>query len=117
MSKFNVLFVGASWVNFGGAEGPWDHASWLQKKLEDQLNVVGIVDPDGISTSFTQNPFGDSSLYIRLTGETGAEEVIKFPGPDAFYSEMSAIVDAVDKQDKALIQSPHSGCGNDVRAG
>ena len=36
--------------------------------------------PDGISTSFTRNPYGDSSLYIRLPGETGAKKTSSSPG-------------------------------------
>ena len=39
-----VLFIGAGAVNFGGAEGPWDHA----KRLEELggVQVVAIADID-----------------------------------------------------------------------
>ena len=39
-----VLFIGAGAVNFGGAEGPWDHS----RRLEELggVRVVGIADPD-----------------------------------------------------------------------
>jgi hypothetical protein len=40
----NVLFIGASTVNFGGAPGPWDHSRRLEKL--GGVKVVGIADPD-----------------------------------------------------------------------
>lgn len=39
-----IGFVGAGAVNFGGGEGPWDHASQLEKI--GGIRVVGIADPD-----------------------------------------------------------------------
>ena len=44
MEDIRVLFVGAGAVNFGGAEGPWDHS----KRLEQLggVQVVAIADPD-----------------------------------------------------------------------
>lgn len=39
-----VGFIGAGAVNFGGGEGPWDHASRLERI--DGLKVVGVADPD-----------------------------------------------------------------------
>ena len=39
-----IAFIGAGGVNFGGAEGPWDHASRLEKI--GGLSVVGVADPD-----------------------------------------------------------------------
>jgi len=43
-SKLRMAFIGAGGVNFGGAEGPWDHASRLEK-ISD-VSVVGVADPD-----------------------------------------------------------------------
>ncbi len=40
----NVAFIGAGAINFGGAEGPWDHASRLEKL--GCVRIVAIVDPD-----------------------------------------------------------------------
>ena len=40
----NVLFIGSGAVNFGGAEGPWDHSIRLEKL--GGVKVVGIADPD-----------------------------------------------------------------------
>lgn len=43
MVELKVLFVGSGAVNFGGAEGPWDHS----KRLEQLggIRVVAIADP------------------------------------------------------------------------
>ena len=38
-----IAFLGAGFVNFGGLEGPWDHASRLEKI--EGIEVVAIVDP------------------------------------------------------------------------
>ena len=38
-----IAFVGAGAVNFGGTEGPWDHATRLERIKG--LEVVAIVDP------------------------------------------------------------------------
>lgn len=43
-STLRVGFIGAGFVNFGGGEGPWDHASRLERFAE--VHVVGIADPD-----------------------------------------------------------------------
>jgi len=42
--ELKVAFIGAGAANFGGGEGPWDHASRLEKI--PGLRVVGIADPD-----------------------------------------------------------------------
>lgn len=42
-SKIRIGFIGSGAVNFGGAEGPWDHASRLEKM--DDVTFVGIADP------------------------------------------------------------------------
>lgn len=41
--QLNVAFVGAGAVNFGGAEGPWDHASRIERM--QGISVQAIVDP------------------------------------------------------------------------
>lgn len=44
MAELRLLFIGSGAVNFGGAEGPWDHS----KRLEQLggVKVVAIADPD-----------------------------------------------------------------------
>ena len=39
-----VLIIGAGAVNFGGAEGPWDHSRRLERA--EGVRIVGIADPD-----------------------------------------------------------------------
>lgn len=43
-SDLRIGFIGAGGVNFGGAEGPWDHASRLERVAD--IQVVGVADPD-----------------------------------------------------------------------
>lgn len=40
-----VGFLGAGGVNFGGPEGPWDHATRLEKYCSNNVVVTAIVDP------------------------------------------------------------------------
>ncbi len=44
MALCKVLFIGAGAVNFGGAEGPWDHSRRLEQL--GGVQVVAIADPD-----------------------------------------------------------------------
>ena len=39
----SVAFIGAGAVNFGGGDGPWDHATRLERI--DGVKVIAIVDP------------------------------------------------------------------------
>ena len=43
MSVLRIAFVGSGAVNFGGAEGPWDHSARLEQL--GGVDVVAIVDP------------------------------------------------------------------------
>jgi len=46
MDSLKVAFIGAGQVNFGGGEGPWDHASRLEVISKHiPITVVGIADP------------------------------------------------------------------------
>ena len=49
-SSTRVGFIGAGGVNFGSAEGPWDHASRLEhfarSKEFGDIEILGIADPD-----------------------------------------------------------------------
>ncbi|HIJ74555.1 MAG TPA: Gfo/Idh/MocA family oxidoreductase, partial [Candidatus Hydrogenedentes bacterium] len=42
--ELKIGFIGAGDVNFGGGEGPWDHASRLERL--GGVRVVGVADPD-----------------------------------------------------------------------
>jgi len=45
----NIAFIGAGLVNFGGAEGPWNHAQRIEKISLDNkqitINAIAVVDP------------------------------------------------------------------------
>jgi len=43
-SNIKIGFIGAGQVNFGGGEGPWDHASRLEKI--ENVEFCGIAEPD-----------------------------------------------------------------------
>jgi predicted dehydrogenase len=46
MDCLKIAFIGAGQVNFGGGEGPWDHASRLEVISKHiPITVVGIADP------------------------------------------------------------------------
>lgn len=58
-----IAFIGAGGVNFGTSEGPWDHASRLEKysKVNQcKIEVSGVVDPDASRV--------DRVLAIRRNG-------------------------------------------------
>jgi predicted dehydrogenase len=62
-----IAFIGAGGVNFGGAEGPWDHATRLEKL--SRLTVVGIADPDVERAERVLNQ-RRSGAALRLYAET-----------------------------------------------
>jgi len=54
MVELNIAFIGAGQVNFGGGEGPWNHAKRVEeittvtvdnKEVPLTIHVVGIADP------------------------------------------------------------------------
>ncbi|GAA5939036.1 hypothetical protein JCM3775_002655 [Rhodotorula graminis] len=45
-APFKVVFVGAGEINFGSAEGPWNHSKRVESSFGQSLSVLGIVDPD-----------------------------------------------------------------------
>ncbi|OLL24696.1 hypothetical protein NEOLI_003179 [Neolecta irregularis DAH-3] len=48
--SFPIAYIGAGGINFGSAEGPWNHSFRFEHKLGPRLCVQTIVDP-AISTS------------------------------------------------------------------
>lgn len=81
-----VGFVGAGGVNFGSPEGPWDHASRLEKL--PNLKFVSIADPDTKRASETlakrqQGPHG--SMYEGCEVRATAAEMIEKDKPDVAF--------------------------------
>lgn len=56
-----IGFIGAGGVNFGGAEGPWDHASRLERI--GGVRVVALADPDTARA--------EKALAARRAGRAG----------------------------------------------
>lgn len=85
-----VLFIGAGAVNFGGAEGPWDHSMRLER-LEN-VRVVGIADPDRPKAEAVLKKKVDGK-YAEVYGECAVyghyKEAIETCKPDvAFIGEL-----------------------------
>ena len=55
MSKkiLQVAFIGAGAINFGGAEGPWDHATRLEKLGGVEVRVLVNVDAFEVRNTFS----------------------------------------------------------------
>jgi predicted dehydrogenase len=83
MSKeIRVGFVGAGAVNFGGGEGPWDHASRLE--TIDGLRVVGVADPDG-DRARSRLAERSGPLYEGAEAFTDYRVMLDKTGPDAVW--------------------------------
>jgi len=81
-----VLFVGAGAVNFGGAEGPWDHASRLEQL--GGVQVVAIADPDlPKARRVLENKLsGDfASLYRDCAVVSNYKEALETAKPDVAF--------------------------------
>ena len=63
-TPLKIAFVGSGHVNFGGAEGPWDHASRLEQM--SGISVVAIVDPitDKAETELQKRRCGKKSRNV-----------------------------------------------------
>ncbi len=83
--NLKIAFVGAGGVNFGGAEGPWDHATRLE--AIPGLSVVGLADPDTARA--------ESVLAGRRAGPGGAMYAAAGVYPDVGRMLAEASPDAV----------------------
>jgi predicted dehydrogenase len=85
-SHIRIGFIGAGGVNFGSAEGPWDHASRLEKM--ENVSFVGISDPDtnranSVLQKRLQGPYGH--LYEKCQIRTSFVDMIEQDKPDAVF--------------------------------
>lgn len=81
-----VLFVGSGAVNFGGAEGPWDHA----KRLETLggVKIVAIADPllekaERVLKTKLEGPYAD--LYKDCITVKSFLDAISLTEPDVAF--------------------------------
>ena len=85
-----VIFIGAGAVNFGSAEGPWDHSKRLEKL--GGVKVVGIADPDlAKAHSVLQHKLsGEHALmYTGCVVEADYRQVIVKSSPQVAFIGMA----------------------------
>lgn len=89
-----IGFIGAGAANFGGGEGPWDHASRVEKI--GGLEVVGIADPnvDRAQAVLSRRQAGPAGGIYRAAGvfadfaamlEAAAPQAVFIAVPPAFH--------------------------------
>lgn len=87
MSSLRVAFIGSGAVNFGGAEGPWDHS----KRLEQipNIKVVAIMDVD--------LPKAKAVLEMKLKGLSSERysDCKLFSSLDEMLAQLKGGIDAV----------------------
>lgn len=90
----------ASWAYNSGAVGSLMHAVALQgTEYQTSLDVLA----DGYSLRLV-DPYNDPTLYVRSPA-SDKDEVYKFENDDPFYSEVSALVDNIQKPGSAVVLS------------
>ncbi len=86
MAAVRILFIGAGAVNFGGAEGPWDHSRRLEGL--QGVRIVGIADPDVLKAKAVLEKKANGK-YGEVYGECAVygdyKEAIKACKPDAAF--------------------------------
>ena len=84
--NLKIGFIGAGGVNFGGAEGPWDHASRLEKI--GHLTVVGVADPDTerAEKALAAREAGSAAkMYAKAKVFSDYREMLEQARPDAVF--------------------------------
>jgi predicted dehydrogenase len=81
-----IGFIGAGAVNFGGGEGPWDHAGRLEKI--GGVRIVGIADPDTararkVLAARRKGPA--SAMYAEAAVDADFRSMIGRTRPDAVF--------------------------------
>jgi predicted dehydrogenase len=80
--ELRIAFIGAGAANFGGGEGPWDHASRLEQIKG--LRVVGVADPD-LFRAMAQLRRRRGPLYARAQAYLDAVTMLDDLCPDAVW--------------------------------
>jgi len=81
-TELKIAFIGAGAVNFGGGEGPWDHASRLEKIAG--LRVVGIADPD-LTRAETRLRERRAPMYSNARAYMDYRAMLEEQRPDAVW--------------------------------
>ena len=87
MNPLRVAFVGCGAVNFGGAEGPWDHSARLEQI--QNISIVAIMDVD--------LPKAEKVLADKLKGSSASQysECKLFSSLEEMLSQLKGGIDAV----------------------
>ena len=93
--RLRIGFVGAGAVNFGGGEGPWDHASRLEKI--DGIEVVGVADPD-MERARGKLAERHHQMYEGAEVFGDFREMIERTGPEAVWIGVPPNVHGVDAE-------------------
>jgi len=71
MKVLRVAFIGAGGVNFGGPEGPWDHASRLEQYCGHGAAIVtAIVEPDKTRANAALSARQANAKYAHMYNNT-----------------------------------------------
>ena len=84
--EVRVAFIGAGGVNFGGAEGPWDHASRLE--TIGGVAVVGVADIDVVRAQrvLAERLAGDAAeIYAQAQAFGDFRTMLAQARPDAVF--------------------------------
>lgn len=80
--ELKVAFIGAGDVNFGGGEGPWDHASRLEKI--GGMRLIAVADPN-TSRAHAQLAKRSGAMYADTKVYGEYREMLHEAKPDAVW--------------------------------
>ena len=104
MAELRVLFIGAGAVNFGGAEGPWDHSRRLETLPGVRIVAIADIDTKKARDVLASKRTGAyAEVYKECEVYPGFAEAIKKKSPQvAFIGEEACQLN--------FPPSPHNVC-------
>lgn len=97
--ELKIAFIGAGAVNFGGGEGPWDHASRLEKI--GGVRVVGVADP-GTDRAQAQLARRHGPMYAGARVFGSYVDMLRETRPDAVWVGVPPNVHGTAEQGKDI---------------
>ena len=84
MQRLRIGFIGAGFVNFGGGEGPWDHASRLEKMNDVEVSAICEPDTDRAKAQLERRQRGARpGIYTNCRLHANWREMLEADRPDA----------------------------------
>lgn len=84
LQRLRIAFIGAGFVNFGGGEGPWDHASRLEQMADVEVSVICDPDESRAAAQLERRRRGARpDIYGACRIFTGWREMLTAAPPDA----------------------------------